>query len=111
MNDQVEPHLSMLFSETQMQKELALELSPSLYKLTKALSRRYHVPVDEADLIVCVSSVHALALSLLIGCSRCYASNERAVLASFITFASAIIAAEDIRRKTDFEALYPISDA
>jgi hypothetical protein len=111
MNDQVEAHLSMLFSETQMQYELALELSPSLYKLAKALSRRYHVPVDEADLITCVSSVHAVALSLRIGRSRCDASNERAVLGSFMTFASAIIAAEDIRRKTHFEALYLNSDA
>lgn len=99
-NDHLEAHLSTFFSEIRMQRGSGLELSPELYKLAKALSCRYRVPIDEADLIACVSSIHAVALSLLFSRIGCQASNESAVLGSFVTYASAIIAAEDFRRKT-----------
>lgn len=98
-NDHLEAQLSILFSETRMQRGSGLELSPTLFKLAKALSWRYRVPIDEADLIACISAIHAVALSLLFTCSSFHANDEKAVLDSFVNYALAIIAAEDFRRE------------
>jgi hypothetical protein len=98
-NDYLEVHLSTLFSAVRMQRRSGLELLPALYKLAKALSCRYRVPIDEADLIACVSSIHAVALSLLFSRIGRHVSNESVLLDSFVTYASAIINAEDFRRK------------
>jgi hypothetical protein len=100
MDDQLEAIFSELFAELKMQHEVVSELSPTLFRLAQALSHRYGLPVAEDGLIICVSSIHAVGISLVasLGCDN--VCDDESVLASFSQYAYAIVFAEDIRRKT-----------
>jgi hypothetical protein len=100
MDEQLEPILSMVFFEMQGQQEVGLTLTPAVHKLAQTLSFRYRVSVEEGDLLVCISSIHAMAVSLILSHVDCPLRNERTVLDSFMRYAVAIIDVEDFRRGT-----------
>jgi hypothetical protein len=100
MDDQLEAIFSTLFAEFKMQRRVVSELSPTLFGLAQALSHRYGIPVAEDGLIICVSSIHAVGISLVTSLSCDSVCDDKSVFASFSQYANAIVFAEDFRRKT-----------
>jgi hypothetical protein len=98
MNKQLEPMLSRVFSEIHRQPNVRSELTPAIYRLARMLSLRYRVSLEDADLLVCISAIQAIATSLIFVRSGCPLSNERTALDAFLHYALAIVDVEDFRR-------------
>jgi hypothetical protein len=100
MNKQLEPLLSSVFSEMQRQPNVRSELTPAVYRLARTLSLRYRVSLEDADLLISISAIHAVATSLIFVNSVRPPTNEGVVLNAFLRSALAIVNVEDIRRKS-----------
>jgi hypothetical protein len=98
MNKQLEPLLSRVFSEMQRQPNVRAELTPAIFRLARTLSLRYRVSLEDADLLVCISAIHAVATSLILINSSSVFSDDRTALDAFLISALAIVDVEDFRR-------------
>ncbi len=98
IKEQLEPILSIVFLEIQAQSGDGLTLTAAVQNLARALSCRYRVPVEDADLLVCISAIHSIATSLMFSSSGDPPSEDRSVRDSFVLYALAIVDVEDCRR-------------